>query len=97
MFKYIGLALCLCISLSFANEVQDVVTCPMIALCKPSAGPKNNKAFAKINQAAYDCYRYVGETTLAESAARATTQCMAIYGATTATTVTENAKSTSTK
>jgi hypothetical protein len=94
MFKYIGLVLCLFISFSFANEGQDVVTCPMIAICKPSDGPKKNKSFTKINQAAYDCYRYVGETSLAESAALATTKCMAIYGATTATTPHENATST---
>jgi len=83
----------LVIGLAVAEDKEFVVTCPMIAICKASDGAKQNKAFVKINQEAYDCYRDVGETDLAESAAIATTKCLAIYGSTTATTMTNNSKS----
>ena len=67
------------------KEAAYVATCPAVAICKPSDGPKKNKAYAKINQSAYDCYRFIGETDLAQTAATAATKCMTIYGATTAT------------
>ncbi len=90
MLKYI--VLFLVGGLSVAEDKEFIVTCPIITICKTSYGAKQNKAFAKINQEAYDCYRYSGETELAESAAIATTKCLAIYGSTTATTMVGNSK-----
>ena len=86
------LILFLVIGLAVAEDKEFVVTCPMIAICKVSDGAKQNKAFVKINQDAYECYRDVGEIDLAESAAIATTKCLAIYGSTTATTMSSNSK-----
>ena len=81
------------IGFAVADDKEFVVTCPMIVMCKASDGAKQNKAFAKINQEAYDCYRYAGEAELAGSAATATTKCLAIYASTTATIMTNDSKS----
>ena len=81
----IYLILVLCIRAAVADGEQLTVTCPAIQTCIPRDGPKKNKAYAKVDQQAYDCYRYVGETELANQAAKATTSCLAIYGSTNAT------------
>ena len=87
MLKYILIFLFIGFSFAEDQDGQYVLTCPMVTMCTPSNSSKQNKAFAKINQEAYDCYRYIGETDLAESAAIATTKCLAIYGSSTATTL----------
>ncbi len=86
MHKYIGLILYFIVALTIADDNEKAVaTCPEVAVCKPSDGPKKNKYYARINQSAYDCYRNLGETDLAQKAATATTKCLAVYGSTTAT------------
>lgn len=93
MLKYIVLFLVVGLAFADDKDVKFVVTCPMIAICKPSDGAKQNRTFAKINQEACDCYRYIGETDLAKSAAIAATKCMAIYGSNSATTISSDFES----
>ena len=92
MFKYT--VLFLFIGLSYADDKNSgyIVTCPAIQTCKVADSPTQNRAYAKINQEAYDCYRYTGETDLAESAAIATTKCMAIYGSNSAAVIANDSK-----
>ena len=95
--KIIGFLLCFAVVSAYAKDDKEaayVATCPAVAVCKPSDGPKKNKAYAKINQSAYDCYRFIGEADLAQVAATAATKCLTIYGSTTATISSENSKLT---
>lgn len=94
MYKYIILSLGLvfysvCALAADVPPGEDpakfIVTCPIVQDCKPSDGPKKNKSYARDNQLAYDCYRYAGQSVLAEKASAAATKCLTIYGSTNAT------------
>ena len=88
MNKYIILILYLGLFMRhvFAEDKDKyIVTCPAIEECKPGDGPKKNQAYSKINQQAYDCFRTMGQTDLANQAFTTKTKCLAIYGSTTAT------------
>lgn len=98
MKKALGMVFLYCLSIAHADDTDKIViTCPQVMACSPSDGPKKNKNYAKINQNAYECYTNAGETKLAQNAATAATKCMAIYGSTTATILSDKEDSSQAK